>query len=174
MKKIASLFAVIISTTMISGCGNKAASDKVNTSPVQIEKNTQDQEEVHNEVTVNEIEFVEAKENELPANMANSIKLLKPNKGYFYEEKNNIYYIAIFSGKKATGGYSIKVKSIEDVEGKTSIIVEERAPKQSDMVIQAITYPYTIIKVSKVIPNFTVKNTKGEIFEEMKKEWQEY
>lgn len=174
MKKIVSLFAVIMSTAIISGCGSKPVSDKVNTSPVNIEKDSEKKKEIPEGLTNNEIEFSEARENELPANMANSIKLLMPNRGYFYEEKNNTYYIAIFLGKRSTGGYSIKVKSVEDIEGITNITVEEYGPKTNEMVTQVITYPYTIIKASQITPNFVVKNTKEESFEEMKKEWQEY
>lgn len=174
MKRIGSLFALLVSTTIISSCGNKVVSDKVNSSPVQVENNNQDKKQIPQGFTVNKIEFSELKENELPANMANSIKILKANRGYIYEEVKNEYYIVIFSGKKPTGGYSIKVNSVEDVEGRTNIIVEENSPKPEQIVTQAITYPYTIIKASQITPNFTIKNTKGESFEELKKEWREH
>lgn len=174
MKKIIRLFAVIASIAVIPGCGNKLVSDRTNSSPVKVEENVEGQKKVTKELKVNKIEFSEVKGDELPGNMANSIKLLKPNRGYFYEEAKDAYYIAIFSGKRTTGGFSINVKSVEDVEGKTYINVEEYEPKPTAIVTQAITYPYTIIKVSNITQDFIVKNTKGEIFEKMKKEWQEY
>jgi hypothetical protein len=174
MRKIAHLLAIMASIVIIPGCGNKLISDRTNSSPVQIERNAEEQKKGTQESKANKIEFNEVKENELPGNMANSIKLLKPNRGYFYEEAKDAYYIAIFSGKKTTGGFSIKVKSVEDVEGKTYINVEEFEPKPNAIVTQAITYPYTIIKVSKITQSFIVKSTEDEIFEKMKKEWQEY
>lgn len=125
-------------------------------------------------ITTNEISFEEVSTDKLPPNMSNSINVLKSNRGYLMYSHEGDNYIVVFSGKRNTGGYSIKVISIKDNEGKTNIVVEEKTPQQGDMVTQVITYPYTVIKVKGINSNFILKTTKDEILEKVMKEGQIY
>lgn len=77
---------------------------------------------------------------------------------------NNTYLVLISLGERPTGGYAVTVRSVEDVEGVTRVVVEEKAPGPGQMVTQAITHPYTIIRVENVPAQFQVVNTKGERF----------
>lgn len=125
---------------------------------------------VPEEAALNEVDFEVIEDDEkLPPNMENSINILKANRGFLIYDYNGSYYIAVFSGKKNTGGYEIKVLSVEDNKGKANILVEESAPKQGSIVTQAITYPYTVVKVSGITSYIAVKNAKGEEFEKLMK-----
>ena len=70
-------------------------------------------------------------------------------------------------GQKNTGGYSLKVKEVNSIDGKTEIIVEEIIPDKGDTVTMAITNPTIIVEFSKYQENIIIKNTKGQIFEKL-------
>jgi hypothetical protein len=166
MKSILKLTAVITLSALISGCVSKGAVDssvpKSGEKPVEssdTKLNTGNQG-----ITVNKISFEEVSEADVPDSLKGKIETSKLQRGFIYEEKDGYFYIAIFSGEKPTGGYSIKVLSIEDNEGATNIFVEELAPKQGDMVTQAITYPYTVIKATGITPDIAIFNKDGSNF----------
>jgi hypothetical protein len=119
-------------------------------------------------ITVNKISFEEVRDEAVPESLKDKIENLKAKRGYIFEQRDGYFYVVIFSGEKNTGGYGIKVKSVEDIEGKTKIIVEETAPKEGDMVTQAFTYPYIVVRMKGVTDNFQVENTKGEKFTYLK------
>jgi hypothetical protein len=177
MKKYNKFFISMVSIFVMFGCSRNLPQDK-NTKAIPNEAVASAKEapkqEVQKGITVNKIAFEDVTESKIPVNLENSIKVLKANRGYIYTEENGEYYIAIFSGKRNTGGYSIKVLSVEDNEGKTNILIEEKSPQESDMVIQAITYPYVVIKAKGITPNINIKNLKGEAFERVIKEEEMY
>jgi hypothetical protein len=57
--------------------------------------------------------------------------------------------IAAFQGVKPTGGYSIEVTSIKEEEGVVMVYLNVVEPRPSDVVSQAFTSPYDIVKVSR-------------------------
>lgn len=57
--------------------------------------------------------------------------------------------IAAFQGVKPTGGYSIEVTSIKEEEGVVKVYLNVVEPRPSDVVTQAFTSPYDIVKVSR-------------------------
>ncbi|ERI92657.1 hypothetical protein HMPREF1982_02266 [Clostridiales bacterium oral taxon 876 str. F0540] len=177
MKRYKKFFVIIVAISFFTGCNRMQLPNSKSNS--EINKDTASAKEVpKNEnkkgITMNKINFDEVPEGSLPSSLETSVKVLKANRGYIITEHDGWYYIAVFSGKKSTGGYSIKVLSVEDNEGKTTIVVEEKAPKQQDIVTQAITYPYTVIKLKGIMQNVTIKNTKGETLEKVLKEEQMY
>ena len=60
--------------------------------------------------------------------------------------------IAVFSGKKRTGGYGVDLTRIEEnlEKGKLEVFFLETHPSPKSMVIQALTQPYAIVKLKKV------------------------
>jgi hypothetical protein len=60
---------------------------------------------------------------------------------------NNSNYVILNMGEKNTGGYSIGVEKVEETEKNIIITVKENAPATDAMVMQVITYPYTVVKV---------------------------
>lgn len=101
-----------------------------------------------------------------PDALTKEIDLCKTNKGFlYYKDKNSSdLYVAVMAGEKSTTGYGIKVNSVEDVEGRANILVEETAPDKDSILPQLITYPYTIVKAQLPAFNISVKNSSGEAY----------
>lgn len=57
--------------------------------------------------------------------------------------------LAVFMGKKMTGGYSIEISSIIEKPDKLIVAVQMISPGKNCFVIQAITYPYLVVTVPK-------------------------
>jgi hypothetical protein len=163
MKYILKLTTILALAALLGGCAGVSAKtgdqSKPTDKPVSdvIAKPGKDNQGI----TVNKISFEELSEENIPEFLKDKVESSKTQRGYIYEEKDGYFYIVIFSGEKSTGGYSIKVISIEDNEGKTNIMVEETSPNKGDMVTQAITYPYTAIKVTGITPNINIFNKDG-------------
>jgi len=63
------------------------------------------------------------------------------------DDINNSNYVILNMGEKNTGGYSIGVEKVEETDKNIIITVKENAPAKDAMVMQVITYPYTVVKV---------------------------
>jgi hypothetical protein len=57
-------------------------------------------------------------------------------------------FIILNMGEKTSGGYSIGVESVEETPKKIIVTVKDNVPGAGSMVTQAITYPYTIVKIN--------------------------
>ena len=64
-----------------------------------------------------------------------------------HDDIGNSNYVILNMGEKNTGGYSIGVEKVEETDKNIIITVKENNPAADAMVTQAITYPYTVIKV---------------------------
>lgn len=60
---------------------------------------------------------------------------------------NNSNYIILNMGEKNTGGYSIGVDKVEETDKNIIITVKENSPAKDAMVMQVISYPYTVVKI---------------------------
>lgn len=63
------------------------------------------------------------------------------------DDINNSNYVILNMGEKNTGGYSIGVDKVEETDKNIIITVKENAPAKDAMVMQVITYPYTVVKI---------------------------
>lgn len=61
---------------------------------------------------------------------------------------NNSNYVILNMGQKNTGGYLIDVEKVEETDSNIIITVKENNPAPDAMLMQVITYPYTVIKVN--------------------------
>lgn len=116
-----------------------------------------------NPIICNKIDFEIINQESLPSQLKDSLNQCKKQKGFkFYENQSDGYiYISIFAGEKPTGGYGIKVLSVEDNEGKTNILVKEIVPSPNAIVTQALTYPFVNIRAKSITPNIYVRNELG-------------
>ncbi|MBN4085136.1 protease complex subunit PrcB family protein [Flavobacteriaceae bacterium AH-315-B10] len=57
--------------------------------------------------------------------------------------------IALFLGEKNSGGYSIAVEQIINVNDKVNVVYRITSPKAGEMVTSVMTQPYCIIKIPK-------------------------
>jgi hypothetical protein len=56
-------------------------------------------------------------------------------------------YIVLNMGEKNSGGYSIGIEKVEETDKNIIITVKEKNPAPDAMVMQVITYPYTVVKI---------------------------
>lgn len=59
---------------------------------------------------------------------------------------NTSNFVILNMGTQSSGGYLIKVKSVEETSDKIIIVTEDSNPKES--AISVISYPYTIVKIN--------------------------
>lgn len=164
MKKI--LIAAVIGafiTSSLTACDMPIDNAGTGNSTV---KQSQNRGAANSKIVFEEIKDAEA----LPENVRSTIDALKQKRGFAYFKADDGFILFISLGEKNTGGYAVKVKSVEDIEGVTKVVVEEKVPKEGDIVTQAITYPFTIIKVVGAAENFQVADEKGEKFSLIKLE----
>jgi hypothetical protein len=84
---------------------------------------------------------------EFSEEIQNQIESIRQQRGYALlqnEANESILYIG--AGEKPTGGYTITVQAVQNLDGTTQVFVEETSPASDEAVSQAITYPMTIIK----------------------------
>ena len=113
--------------------------------PLGLLNSCKDKEEV---VRVKDLEFTVVPEHEIPEALLATIneKKVEPFKLTFTTKGNEYLYIAVGYGAKNTGGYSI---SVDDLFLSTNAIYVDTSliGPGKDLVIQAITYPYIVLKL---------------------------
>ena len=65
--------------------------------------------------------------------------------------------IALFLGEKTSGGHSITVKQIENINDKVIVTYKIDSPKKGEMVTTVMTHPYCIIKMPKTLKEVVFK-----------------
>lgn len=61
-------------------------------------------------------------------------------------------FVLLNMGEKNTGGYSIEVVKVEELSDKIVITVKENKPPTGAAVTDAITNPYTVVKINSKKP----------------------
>jgi len=61
-------------------------------------------------------------------------------------QKSN--FVILNMGQKPTGGYGITVDSVEETDKEIIVKVKELKPEPEAMLMQVITYPYTVVKIN--------------------------
>lgn len=123
-------------------------------------------------ITYNKVSFEEVSSEKVPTPLLEKIERNKIESGFLSmtDNKNGVIYIAVLGGEKMSGGYSIKVKTVEDIEGKIKVTAEEQSPAEDAMVTQALTYPFTVIKASNITPSIMVVSDGGVEYKNLNKE----
>lgn len=60
---------------------------------------------------------------------------------------SNSNYVILNMGEKNTSGYSIGIENVEETDKNIIITIKENAPAQDAMLMQVISYPYTVVKI---------------------------
>lgn len=85
----------------------------------------------------------------VPPQVARTATATKTRPGGYVVQEPNATYVVISAGEYPTGGYSIDVRSVQQVGNRIEIDVELQTPAPDMMVIQVLTYPQTILKLTK-------------------------
>lgn len=140
------VIAVLIS--ILAGCSPQDATLEEKPSDVTQaqEKPSQLDESQSIEGQIIEAQKIEAED--LDPNLQNELDLLKQKTGSYYwndTTENPLIYIGM--GLQPTGGYSISAERLT-LEGKAlKILVSTKAPGSDEMVTQALTYPFLLLKL---------------------------
>ncbi len=110
----------------------------------------------------NQVDYEVVKEDELENGTAVAIEKLKKNKGHYVFEEGDKVIVFIGAGEKRTGGYSISVVSVTDMGLETVIVAEEKAPSKDEAVTQALTWPFTVIRMGRTEDRLVAKNSQDE------------
>lgn len=79
-------------------------------------------------------------------------------------------YILVGAGEKPTGGYSVEVTSVVGKEDSILVNAKVNSPKADEMVTEALTYPSTLIRISKDSRNVVLGEFMDAVTEEKSKE----
>lgn len=155
--KIVSVIMIAILTTM-TGCSTRGISIK----PIDT-KNVETKPSIENQgITTNILKYKVIKEALVPASVLDSVKDLRTQRGFaVIPNADGSNLVCIGTGEKASGGHSIAIKSIKDVEGITKIIIEEVKPAPSEFSTMQLMYPSIFIKVLGGTPNIEVTTTEN-------------
>ncbi len=96
------------------------------------------------------IQFYEIISEEKEINMLMNDEFLKDKISPSDVQTSN--FVILNMGEKRTGGYSITVDSVREIDGKIHVKVKEIGPGPGDLVTQAFTYPYAIVKINSKKP----------------------
>lgn len=92
-------------------------------------------------------------------------------RGFFINtlnQPNSPYWYIITMGEKGSEGYSIKIVNVKiDKDKNVEVIVRETVPPENSSFTTAFTYPTCCLKLSEGAETIVIKNTKGEIFNEL-------
>ena len=82
---------------------------------------------------------------------ANEIKMLESDPHIAAKMKEddtkNSNYVVLNMGEKNSGGYAIGIEKVEETDKNIIITIKEKSPAPDAMVMQVITYPYTVVKI---------------------------
>lgn len=132
MKKVVSVLAVF----MLISCGAKKTSDsKIPLYEILTEQSNGG----------GNIKFFEILTEPNEIMMLQNDPLLKDKMKH--DDIKNSNYVILNMGEKNTGGYSVGVEKVEETDKNIIITVKENTPAKDAMVMQVVSYPYTVVKI---------------------------
>lgn len=101
---------------------------------------------------VRDLQFTVVEEADIPPELLDKINEKKgdPFKLTFASQGKEYRYIVIGYGTKNTGGYSISVEQLFLSENAVYVDTNLIGPKKDEMVTQALTYPYIVLKIEYI------------------------
>lgn len=73
----------------------------------------------------------------------------RKNYGFYeYQQDAQTHYLLIGAGQRTTGGYSLEIKGLTEIDQSIFFKVGLNEPNGEDTVIQALTYPNMLIKIT--------------------------
>ncbi|WP_164984918.1 protease complex subunit PrcB family protein [Ammoniphilus sp. CFH 90114] len=133
------IFCLLLSLAIVTGCTVQAAGP-----------GTQERKDA----TVN-FELLKAP---YPAFVDDVAKSMKQKGGSKVIHKNGHTYVVIALGQRPSAGYSVIIDNVQHSDGKLVITYEEKKPQ--GMAASVITYPVTVVKMTKTDLPVKVKSKK--------------
>lgn len=99
---------------------------------------------------IRDLEFTVVKESEIPEELMQRIESKKSNEfkcTFYNKDTKEDLYIVVGYGKQMTGGYSVTVDELFLTNNAIYIDTSLLGPSKDDVITQAITYPYVVVKI---------------------------
>ena len=101
----------------------------------------------------------------LPEEIKEWFDSFENEKGAYVYQHPDDTYIRVNAGEKPTGGFSLNYSEFTEKEYPNEILVELQEPKEGELVTEALTYPYLILKInSEEVTKYEVKTVGGQDF----------
>ena len=94
-----------------------------------------------------EIEYKVLTEAEQTELLSDAVEEIRATGGYKILVDENSKYAIIALGERLTGGYNIEIDQVKEKDEQILIQYKEIKPKENEMVTQALTYPYVVLKI---------------------------
>jgi PrcB C-terminal len=144
-KRAIGTMSALLCVSLLAGCGTDPK-EEILIEPSH--KESTEKSSKNQGITYNKVVYQTISDSEIPISLKEKMEKKKGERGYLTYKNKDGLYIYIASGQKNSGGYDIKVSSIEDVEGITNVFIKEFAPKEGMITTQVITYPSIVVKAT--------------------------
>ncbi|BCN28783.1 protease complex subunit PrcB family protein [Anaeromicropila herbilytica] len=99
---------------------------------------------------IKDLEFTVVQDADVPEELMKIIEQKKEQPFEFSYTDSEYLYIAIGYGQQNTGGYSITVDDLFLTKNAIYVDTTLMGPKKNEVVTQALTYPYIVIKLERM------------------------
>lgn len=128
MKKVVALLLVVVLTTMLCGCKTETAKDE----------------------KLKDLEFTVVKSVDEPEQLKTMIEEKKIQSMKLSYSDGEYLYVVVGYGEQKSGGFSIQVNEFYETANAIYIDTTLLGPKEGDVVTEALTYPYVVIKTEYI------------------------
>lgn len=128
MKRVVALLLIVITIMVMTGCKTGTAKDK----------------------KIRDLEFTVVEEVDQPEQVKKMIEEKKMQDMKLSYCDGEFLYLVVGFGEQKSGGFSIQVNNFYETANALYIDTTLLGPNSSDIVTQAITYPYIVIKTEYI------------------------
>ncbi len=147
------LFWLVLITLIAAGV--VVGQDQANRDPVD-----QDGHELMAEITPEgaavipeEVQYSVVDEKEIPEHILSVIHETKAEATTMaFDGDAGTQYVYIALGERLSGGYHISIEAVDRLDDRVVVQYSEIKPGEDEMVIQALTYPWIVLKVHSELP----------------------
>ena len=90
----------------------------------------------------------------LPEEQQEAVSVLTQQRGWFQLDSHTI---GVSLGERPTDGYELKVLHVKLKEDLVEVVVEETVPGDDELVTQALTYPFVLIRFAQSLDDLTLR-----------------
>lgn len=128
MKKVVALLLVVVLTTMLYGCKTETAKDE----------------------KLKDLEFTVVECVDEPEQLKTMIEEKKIQSMKLSYSDGEYLYVVVGYGEQKSGGFSIQVNEFYETDNAIYIDTTLLGPNEGDVVTEALTYPYVVIKTEYI------------------------
>lgn len=128
MKRVVSMLLLVVVLAAFTGCKTRTAKDE----------------------KIKDLEFTVVENVDQPDQLKQLIEQKKMQNMKLSFIDGEFLYVVVGYGEQKTGGFSIQVNEFYETKNAIYIDTTLLGPNENDMVTQALTYPYVVIKTENI------------------------